>query len=425
MQDSKASHPISRREMLRRAAAAGIAVPSLAALLAACGGDDPGTTSRTTGDSQPNLARPDDPVTLPLADDNLAIADGLDPEQGPLRIFGFNDYIWKKVRASFTERYGANIEYTAFDTADEMVSMVRSGGANFDLIVTVSPLNVGKLAYGKLIQPLNKGYIPNFANVWLGLQSPYFDVGSLYTVPYTVYTTGLAYRNDLVPDAAIAGSANPYEILWDTDYARQAHLMDFSRDVLATPLLRMGEDINTTDAALLAQAREMLLEGVATMDWKFDHVDYNELADFTIHQTWSGLVVYYQYYLPKDLPISAFSYVWPPRTSDTAGILNYDLFAIPKGAASPVLAHTMIDFLLDPQNALTNYSYEGYQPPITQFDNEKVVADGLVPKNLENALIAEEDVDSGVQVLELPETATLEYQQIYQEVTGRSAEPAM
>jgi hypothetical protein len=74
---------------------------------------------------------------------------------------------------------------------------------------------------------------------------------------------------------------------------------------------------------------------------------------------------------------------------------------------------------------MTNYSYESYQPPITQFDHEKAVADGLVPKNLESVLIAEDDLASGVQELELPEAAALEYQQIYQEVTGRSAEPAM
>ena len=39
------------------------------------------------------LARPDSPVTLPLTDANPPIADGLTPEAGPLKIFGYNDYI--------------------------------------------------------------------------------------------------------------------------------------------------------------------------------------------------------------------------------------------------------------------------------------------------------------------------------------------
>jgi spermidine/putrescine transport system substrate-binding protein len=417
--DAREPRSISRRRFLRGAAATGIAFPSLAALLAACA-EDGGTGDGGAGaGAELKLARPEDPVTLPVTGDNPAIEDGHEREAGPLRIFGYNAYIWKKVQNQFSDQYGAEIEYTVFDTPEEMVAKVQSGGSNFDLIVTVTLENVGKLAYGGLVQPLNKNYIPNFANVWPALQDPYYDVGSQFTVPYTVYTTGFTYRNDLIADDVVAAMENPYDIFWDTKYAGQTHLLNGARDLLATPLLRMGEDINTTDQALLNQAREMLLEGVDTMNWKFDHVDYNELGDFTIHETWSGQAVYYQYYLPKDLPISKFSYVWPPQISDaTTGILTDDVFMIPKGAASPVLAHTMIDFLLDPENALENYSYEGYQPPITQFDHEQVVADGLVPKNLTNILIAEEDVNTAVQELELPAAATQQYQQIYQEVTG-------
>jgi spermidine/putrescine transport system substrate-binding protein len=416
MHDSRRPRSVSRRDFLRRAAASGIAVPGFAALLAACG-DESGDGGAGSGPAL-KLARPDNPVTLPVTDDNPAVPDGKDPEAGPLRVLGYNDYIYKKVQRAFTDKYGAAIEYTVFDTPEEMVAKVQSSGSNYDLIATVTLENVAKLAYGKLIQPLNKSYIPNFSNVWSAFQDPYYDTGSLYTAPYTIYTTGFTYRNDLVDEAAVAALDNPYDIFWDEKYAGQTHLLNGARDLVATPLLRMGEDINTTDSALLNKARDMLLEGVETMNWKFDHVDYNELGDFAIHETWSGQVVYYQYYLPKDLPISRFSYVWPPQASDKSGILTNDMFAITKGAASPVLAHKMIDFLLDPKYALLNYSYEGFQPPINQFDAEKVVADGLVPKNLRNVLISEDDLDLGVQELELPAKATQRYQQIYQEVTG-------
>jgi spermidine/putrescine transport system substrate-binding protein len=408
---------LSRREFLRRAAAAGIAVPSLAAILAACGGDDGSGATGATG-SESKFARPDNPVTLPVTADNPAIADGLGPESGPLKIYGYSDYIWKKVRNRFADQYDVDIEYTVFDTPEEMVSKVNSDGASFDLIVSVTLENVGRLANGGLLQPLNKSYIPNFSNVWGILQDPYYDLGSQYTVPYTIYTTGIAWRNDLVSED-IASMDNPYDILWNTDYANQTHLLNGSRDLLATALLRKNEDVNTTDQQVLDQAKQDLLDGVDAMNWKFDHVDYNELGDWTIHETWSGQAVYYQYYLPKDLSIEQISYVWPPQTgTGMKGIAMNDVFAIPKGAASPVLAHTMIDFLLDPTNALDNYSYEGYQPPISQFDNEKVIADGLVPPNLENVLIVEDDLDQGVQELELSPEATQEYQQIYTEVTG-------
>jgi spermidine/putrescine transport system substrate-binding protein len=409
---------MDRRQFLRRAAAAGIALPSISAILAACG-DDGGDAGGALGPggTEIQLARPDAPVTLPVTEANPPIEGGLDPESGPLRIFGYNDYIWRRVRNRFAERYGVDVEYTVFDTPEEMVARLRSGGSNFDLIVSVTLENVGKLAYGGLIQPLNRSYIPNFSNVWADLQDPYYDVGSQYTAPYTVYTTGIIYQNDKVEDD-IAAMENPYDIFWDQRYANEAHLLNGSRDLLSVPLLREDRDINTTDDAELEEARQSLLDGVGAMNWKFDHVDYNELGDFAIHQTWSGQVVYYQYYLPQNMEIEQFTYVWPEETSDRQGISMNDVFAIPTGAANPVLAHKMIDFLLEPEFALLNYSYEGYQPPIEQFDPEQVVADGLVPEHVSNILMTEEDLAAGVQQLELPAEATQRYESIYQEVTG-------
>jgi spermidine/putrescine transport system substrate-binding protein len=217
---------------------------------------------------------------------------------------------------------------------------------------------------------------------------------------------------------------NPYDIFWDDKYSGQVHLLSGTRDTLAAALFRMGADISTADTSVLDQAKQMLLEGVSSMKWKFDHVDYTELGQFAIHQTWSGQVSYYQYYLPKGVAIEDYAYVWPPNTpSGKPGIIANDVFAIPKGAKSPVLAHAMINFLFDPDNALTNYSYEGFQPPITQFDPDKAVSDGLVPANLRNSLLVESDLPLGskpneVQEFELAPATTQTYEQIYQQVTG-------
>jgi spermidine/putrescine transport system substrate-binding protein len=318
----------------------------------------------------------------------------------------------------FSDQYKTKVEWTIFDTPEQMVARMQTEGSTFDLIVSVTLENVGKLATGALIQPLNKTYIPNFANVWKVFQSPFYDVGAQFTAPYTVYTTGIGWRNDKVSED-IPAMDNPYDILWDTKYAGQVHLLNGARDTLAAALLRMGADVNSADPSVLDQAKKMLLDGVNTMNWKFDHTDYSELGSFDIHQTWSGQVSYYQYYLPKGLPITAFSYVWPPKaTGGKSGIITNDVFAIPKGAKSPVLAHKMIDFLLDHDNASVNYAYEGFQPPLTSITPESILADKLVPKNLSNILITESDFPLGVQELELAPTVNQLYQTIYTEVTG-------
>ena len=130
-------------------------------------------------------------------------------------------------------------------------------------------------------------------------------------------------------------------------------------------------------------------------------------------------MVYYQYYLPKGLDITALSYVWPPQGSGgQKGLISHDLFAIPKGAANPVLAHLLIDYLYEPDNALLNYTYEGYQPTVQSLDKETALAKGYLPPSLDYTFVTEDMLPMGVSELELAPAINQLYQQIYQEVTG-------
>jgi hypothetical protein len=81
---------LKRRDVLRGGAflAAGLGA---APLLAAC--SDNGSSSTQASDAYP-LARPDNPVELPIFDDNQPIADGLEVEKaGALRVLNYADYL--------------------------------------------------------------------------------------------------------------------------------------------------------------------------------------------------------------------------------------------------------------------------------------------------------------------------------------------
>ena len=98
---------------------------------------------------------------------------------------------------------------------------------------------------GKLLQPLNHDYLPNLKkNVWPMLASPYYDKGSRYTVPYTVYLTGIGWRTDMV-SADIAAMDNPWEAFWDPEYKGIAGLYDEYRETIGVGMYRDGiTDIN-------------------------------------------------------------------------------------------------------------------------------------------------------------------------------------
>ncbi len=80
----------------------------------------------------------------------------------------------------------------------------------------MTPDNLDRVVAGKLIKPLNLDYIPNLKkNVWPSLVDPFYDGGSHYSVPYTVYATGIAWRTDRVNED-IEGMSNPWDIFWES-----------------------------------------------------------------------------------------------------------------------------------------------------------------------------------------------------------------
>ena len=70
------------------------------------------------------------------------------------------------------------------------------------------------------------------------------------------------------------------------------------------------------------------------------------------------------------------------------------------------------------KQAISNYGYEGYQPPLNFIEPDKIVAMKLVPANLKNIILTEEDFPLGVTELELTPAVTKMWQTIYQQVTG-------
>ncbi len=388
---------LDRRTFLRRSAFGAAAVAVGPSFLAACGGSDSGGGGG--GGEAVLLSRPDNPVTLPTFDDIPAIADGLDPESGPLKIFNYAEYIAPQTLRGFRQEYGVDVEVTTFTSMDEAIARLSGGRADFDLFFATTDV-IGKAATGRLLQPLNPSYLGNSGNVWEQLQDPFYDVGAVYSRPYTMYTTGIGYRIDRVtqtPD----DYDNPYDIFWDEAYRGDLFLLEDDREVFGMALLRAGEtDVNTEDAALVEAALADILELADTVNPRVGVEAYTILPEgrATIHQAWAGDVVNAQYYLPEGESIENVGFFYPP---EGGGMIGSDQMTVLAGAASPVLAHRFVDYLLDADNSLTNFGWLGYQPPQTSIDPASVVADGLVPAHLDTTVIRPEDFETGYQLLQL------------------------
>jgi spermidine/putrescine transport system substrate-binding protein len=428
--------PLSRREFLRRSAAAGIAVPSLGALLAACGsgaqetegGDATGATAGGNrfgtggvGGAPYPLARLDAPVTWNIPEDNQPIDSGLEPETGgTLKIFNWNYYLSKSLMRQFGEKHSVTVELTTFDDMADGIQKLTSGQVDFDLMFGVQVYTLGRVIAGGFVQPLNHDYLPNLAaNVWDQFQSPFYDRESRYSVPYAIWNTGIMWRNDhLTVD--IPGMENAWDVFWTDAPADKTHLLNNSRDLLSLAMYRQGQtDVNTGDAAPIDAAKQQIAEVVEATNAKFDHNDYVDVprGRAYLHESWSGNVGSAFYFLPEGDTAPNISYYWPGSTEGIPGSVENDTAVILKNARNPVLAHLFIDFILDEQNALTNYTtYTGYQQPMKGITPESLVGSEVVPEHLSTTVVTEEDFANGYRLLELAPNVEALWESAYQEI---------
>jgi len=390
----RSAHPMSRRDFLRRSAGAAITLPSLSAILAACGrpgesggGGGNGATGAT---GERVLARPDNPVTLPMNGEPIPTDTPL--ESGTLRIYNWSEYLYKKVINAFAEQYGVEVELTTFNNMEEGIQKMVAGQVQADVFFPTTDY-VSRLVAADLIQPLNHELIPNLeANYWRTFwdPGPWYDLGWRYTVPYTIYTTGVAYRRDRIGDdeAAAAG----YEMFFDPTFKGAVSYYDSYRDAIGMMLLRNGvTDPNTEDPAAIDAAKDAILQMINENDARLTiNGTYSKLpeGEFSVSQAWSGDIVGAQWYLPKGTSPDVLGYWYP---EDNKGLIGNDTITIPRIAESPRLAHEFLNFLLDEEWGFINFrDWNGYQPPMTSIDPERLIAEGVVPESLPRAVVSEE-----------------------------------
>jgi spermidine/putrescine transport system substrate-binding protein len=403
---------VSRRDFLRMSSGA-----AMAAWLAACGG---GQTTTTTGGPRVLIGTPDDPVTQPLFDDNPPIDSGLDPEAGPLRVYNWDQYIWKRVLDDFSEEFGVEVELSQFYNLEEGIRKLQSGEIPFDVFFPTAE-NIPKLVAGKLLQPLNRDYLPNLeANIWPHLVDPYYDQGSRYTVPYVVYQTGVGWRTDIAQSTPEEFD-NPWDVLWDPANRDIAGMYDDFRETIGIGIYHLGEtDINSGDPALVEEAKNGLIQAVNDVNLAFE-IDISWLrlpeGKLGVTHAWSGDLAAAPYYAPQSEDPATLRWMWPPTNSSfNGGYVSNDSIAIPKVAANPVLAHAFLNYLLDRKVSLKNFSWNLYQPPLTNLEPESLVTDGYILENLSSTVIQEDEFQLGQAPIQLTPTAEQRWLQAWQEV---------
>ena len=227
---------------------------------------------------------------------------------------------------------------------------IRTGSVPFDIYFP-SYDQISRLVAAEMVQPLNHSYLSNIENVWPTFKNPWYDLGWQFTVPYTVYSTGIGW-SDRPGREDVDAARQPVRRPVGPAVLRQTAIIDDWHTAMAMVGLRAGiTDVNTDDAQDLRTISDGLTAISEATKPKVTVSMYSDLpgGQLGVSQMWSGDIVNAQYYLPKGQSVDVLRYWFP---EDGKGLVDNDLMVVLKDGKCPVLAHLFLQHMLDEDNSL-------------------------------------------------------------------------
>ena len=171
-----------------------------------------------------------------------------------VNVCSWGEYIDEDLITQFEEETGIRVNYQTAESNEALYSLIKMGGADFDVIVP-SDYMIGRLIEEGMLAELDYSAIPNYALIDDQYKGLSYDPENKYTVPYTWGTVGIIYNTTMVSEPITSWSA-----MFDEQYAGQVLMINNSRDALMAALCCLGYDINTTDEGQLEEAFQLIYD---------------------------------------------------------------------------------------------------------------------------------------------------------------------
>lgn len=272
-----------------------------------------------------------------------------------INVYNWGEYISDGAEGSmdvnkkFEEETGIKVNYTTFDSNENMYNKIKGGGANYDIVIPSDYMIQRMIAEG-LLEKINFDNIPNYVNILDEYKNLYFDPQNEYSVPYNVGMVGLIYNTKVVE-----GTPDSWNLMWDEKYSGQILMFNNSRDAFGIAQCLLGIDLNTSDSNEWHLAYDKLKEQKPRVSsYVMDDV-YNKME--------SGDAAIAAYYAGDYLTMKAnnpdLAFVYPKEGVN----IFVDSACIPVGCQNKEGAELYINFLLREDVALANAEYICYATP--------------------------------------------------------------
>ena len=271
-----------------------------------------------------------------------------------VNVCSWGEYIDTDLIDQFEEATGIRVNYQTADSNETLYSLLKNGGADYDVVVP-SDYMIGRLIAEDMLEPLDYSQIPNFDLIDDRFKNLSYDPENRYTVPYTWGTLGIIYNAAVVDEEITSWGA-----LYDDKYAGQVLLINNSRDAIGEALLSLGYSVNTTNPDEIRQAYELVA------DANRRGVFQGRVMDEIFQKMEGGNAAIATYYAGDYLSMVDnqadgvdLAFVIPEEGSNWF----VDAMCMLKDAPHQREAHLWMNFIASTQANLANMYYIGYASP--------------------------------------------------------------
>ncbi len=280
--------------------------------------------------------------------------------EGEINVYNWGEYISNgddgtlDVIEEFEKKYKIKVNYTNFETNEEMYNILSNSNSSYDVIIP-SDYMVSRLREEGMLEKIDFENIPNYKNIMDNFKTSSYDPTGEYSVPYSWGIVALAYNKKMIEEGTVEG----FSSLWDEENKGKILMFNNSRDAMAIamqlcdPPIDPGsssftlEDIDRATDKLIEQ-KPLLKKYV--MDQVFTEMESSQAA---IAPYYAG-DIYTMMLNNEDL-----TYCLPQEGSN----LFVDAMCIPTCCQNKEYAELFINFMCDPQVAKANAEYIGYATP--------------------------------------------------------------
>ena len=336
---------LTRAQLLRRGAGAGVAAFGLAGFLSACGVGGASKPSTTSGaDWNAFWAKQKQTGTLDFASWPLYI----DTEHGKHPSLQL-----------FTKQTGIKVNYSEViqdnpSWYSKVAPTLQAGQAiGYDLMVVTNSWQLTEFINNGWLIPLDHAKLPNFAKYASAIvTSPAYDPGNKYTAAWQSGFTGIAYNPELT-----GREITSVHDLWDPKFKGHVGMMTDNTELGSLGLLALGIEPTTSTHADWKKAAKLLEQQRPLVRQYYDqsYIKALENGDIWITQAWSGDI-----FQANNSGYPHLKYVTPKE-----GVMKWtDNMIIPIKAAHPLDAIEWIDFYYQPKIAAMVADWVDYITPV-------------------------------------------------------------